>query len=285
MLSIIKDYFYGQKVALGTKHNKELVIAPLFKSELSMNVVVPPDLDTDKFGTFTLDHDRPGNQKETSLIKAKAAMELTGLDMGLASEGIFGSHPALPFSIANTEVVVFVDRKHDLEIFGGHVEAVNYAQSQSVESIDEVMLFAKRINFPKHGIVVREAEKKYKSMVKGITNEAELIKVTERLLRKYRKLWIETDFRAHVNKSRMNNIAKATEDLIANIKRLCPKCKTPGFHRVSPKPGLPCETCGRPTDLPLYDVYKCDKCNHEQDVKYPNQKHAAYAGYCDYCNP
>ena len=47
---------------------------------------------------------------------------------------------------------------------------------------------------------------------------------------------------------------------------------TPGFHRTSPKPGLPCEQCGRPTDIPLYDVYECDKCQFTQDVIFPNQK-------------
>ncbi len=281
----ISTLLNSRKAALGTKHKKEQVIAPLFMKELGIEVLVPTDLDTDKFGTFTLDKERPANQKETAIIKAKAAMELLNLDLGIASEGTFGPHPAAPFGITNTEIVVFIDNKLGLEIFGGHVEIVSYAQNTTANNLEEVLEFADNINFPKHGIVIRSSEKKYKNMVKGIVTKDNLIEIATNYLEKYKSIWLETDFRAHVNKSRMKNIEVATKDLIENIKRLCPSCNTPGFHRISPKPGLPCEQCGRLTDIPLYDVYECDKCKFTQDVIFPHQKKTAYAGYCDYCNP
>jgi len=284
-INSIELLFSGRCAALGTKHQKEQVITPLFLKELGIKVKVPRDLDTDKFGTFTLDRPRLDSQKQTAAIKARAAMAALELDIGIASEGTFGPHPQLPFGTANTEIVVFIDDKNGLEIYGGHVETVSYAQSTSASNLEEVLSFAERIDFPKHGIVMRSAEKKYKGMVKGIVSQEELESAAKTLFKKHRTIWLETDFRAHVNQSRMKHIALATQNLIDNIKRLCPECETPGLHRIAPKPGLPCENCRQPTDLPLFDVYECDRCDHHKYVKFPSQKETAYAGNCDYCNP
>lgn len=279
------NFFFNREAALGTMHQKEKVIAPLFKNQLGINIKVPDNMDTDRFGTFTLDKKRIGDQKETAITKATAAMESLGLDIGIASEGSFGPHPSHPFANVNTEVVVFIDRKLGLQVFGGSMELTNYAHNTIASSLEEVLDFARRIDFPKHGIAIRKAEKDYRDMVKGINTEKELIENAEHLLNKRGSIWLETDFRAHMNYSRMQNIKKATEDLIANLQRHCPDCSMPGFHRIAPKPGLPCETCGRPTDLPLYDVYFCGLCEFIQDIIYPNEKQTATAGYCDYCNP
>lgn len=285
MAKSAQQLFSSRRAALGTKHNKEQVIASLFAEELGIGVIVPQDFDTDKFGTFTLDKTRKGTQKQTAVIKARAAMDALGLDIGIASEGAFGPHPGLPFGIANTEIVVFIDDKNDLEIYGSYVEAAPYAQSCSASSMEEVVSFADRVDFPKHGIVMRAAEKKYKRMVKGIVSRQVLESTAKKLLAKHKTIWLETDFRAHVNETRMKNIALATQDLISTIKRLCPMCETPGFHRITPRPGLPCEQCARPTDVPLIDVYKCDRCAHQKEVEFPNKKKTAYARQCDFCNP
>ncbi len=277
--------FKARIAALGTMHQKEKVISPLFDKELGIKIQVPVGLDTDKFGTFTMDKKRTGSQKETAIVKATAAMELLGVDIGVASEGSFGPHPAAPFGIANIELVVYVDKKLNLEIFGGHIEIVNFAHNTVAHSIEEVLEFAQKIDFPKHGVVIRRSDEDYADMVKGITNKDQLIVTATIFLNKYKSIWLETDFRAHVNQSRMKNIKLATIDLIENIKRECPNCHSPGFHKISPKPGLPCEQCGRPTDIPLYDVYECSKCSFIKDILFPNQKETAYAGYCDYCNP
>ena len=285
MTNNIKQLFSDRNAALGTKHHKEQVIAPLFFKELGIKVKVPSGLDTDKFGTFTLDKPRLDSQKQTAVIKARAAMAALSLDIGIASEGTFGPHPQLLFGTANVEVVVFIDDKNGLEVYGGHIEVISYAQNNTASSLEEVLSFAERIDFPKHGVVLRPGEKKYKGMVKGIVCHKELELTAKTLLAKHRTIWLETDLRAHVNESRMKHIALATQDLIGNIKRLCPKCEKPGFHRIAPKPGLPCECCGRPTALPLFDVYGCDKCGHNKDVKFPNQNETAHAGRCHHCNP
>ncbi len=277
--------FDNRSAALGTKHKKETVIAPLFAKELNIKIKVPQNLDTDNFGTFTLDKKRPGNQKETVLLKARTAMKMLNLDIGIASEGVFGPHPAVPFGVVNTEIVVFIDNNLNLEIFGGHTEKVNYAQSITAFNLDEVLEFANRINFPKQAIVIKSSEKKYSDMVKGLVNKEELITTASIYLKKYKSIWLETDFRAHVNQSRMKNIELATKNLIENIKRQCPNCYSLGFHRIDPKLGLPCQQCGRPTSCILYDVYECNKCQYTADIIYPNKDQVADPRYCDYCNP
>jgi hypothetical protein len=282
---LLKQLFSGRSAALGTMHQKEQVIAPLFLKELGIKVHVPQDLNTDNFGTFTLDKSRLGNQKQTAVLKARAAMDELGLDIGIASEGTFGAHPHLPFGTANTEIIVFIDDKNGLEIYGGHVEAVSYAQTAVASNLEQTLSFAKTIDFPRHGIAMRPGEKKYKGMIKGIVDFEELELSAKTLLEKNQTIWLETDFRAHVNESRMKHIALAAQDLIQNIKRLCPKCGIPGFHQINSKPGLPCESCGLPTDLPLFDIYECDRCGHHKEIKFKKDNKTAYAGYCNYCNP
>ncbi len=57
------EYFRGRTAVLGTKHGKEQVIAPLLDEHLGVRVVVPDGFDTDRFGTFTRDVDRAGDER------------------------------------------------------------------------------------------------------------------------------------------------------------------------------------------------------------------------------
>jgi len=273
------------RAALGTKHHKEQVIAPLFLKELGITVEVPANFDSDAFGTFTLEIPRLGTQKETAVKKARAAMAALGLNVGIASEGAFGFHPLVPFGTASIEMVVFVDDANNLEICGFHVAAAPYAQSAEVSSLADALNFAEGIDFPAHGIVLRPSQKKYQRMVKGIVTRDALKAAANSLLTTHKTIWIETDLRAHMNASRMKNIELATRDLIENIKRQCPKCDMPGFRKTGSKPGLPCETCSRPTDLPVADIYDCDSCGYRREVALSGSKQTASAGSCDSCNP
>ena len=54
------EWFRGRRAALGTKHRKEAVIAPLVRDGLGVEAVVPPDFDSDRFGTFTREIPRVG---------------------------------------------------------------------------------------------------------------------------------------------------------------------------------------------------------------------------------
>ena len=54
------DYFKGRTAVVANKHKKEQVIAPLLEQHLGLAIMVPEQIDTDQFGTFTRDIPRQG---------------------------------------------------------------------------------------------------------------------------------------------------------------------------------------------------------------------------------
>jgi len=279
------NYFKGRKAVLATMHGKEKVIAPLLK-ELDIEVVVPLALNTDLFGTFTRDIKRAGNQLEAARAKAKVALAITGLDLAIASEGSFGSHPAIPWVQSNLELVLLVDKENDIEIRGHARSSETNANGIYVSSFAEAKKIVKEWGFPKHGLVVRNSENG-NTIYKGITTYEELENRIQQLLgiifRK--KVFIETDLRAHMNPTRMKNIGIATEDLLKNMKSFCPKCQCPGFVVIDAKKGLPCGGCGLATDMICSYIYGCQKCKYEEKRLRPDTMKATDPGQCNYCNP
>jgi len=65
-----RQLFSDRLAVLATMHQKERVIAPLLERELGIKVIVPPDFNTDIFGTFTREVKRPGTQDLVLLISA-----------------------------------------------------------------------------------------------------------------------------------------------------------------------------------------------------------------------
>jgi len=281
------DYFRGRTAVIANKHQKERVIAPLLEQHLGLKIIVPTSINTDQFGTFTLDVHRQGTMLDAARAKALEGMRLTGADIGIASEGSFGPHPEFPLAPANTEIVIFIDTQNDVEIVGGSISLNSNHRHQYVESVKEAIAFAKSIGFPEHALVVRADEHNTTHMEKGITTLAGLEETVRHLLQQpsLNKVFLETDMRAHLNPTRMDNIKLATEDLIQNALRMCPKCGTPGLSIIKKEPGLPCQQCGLRTDLPLANVFQCKKCAYIHKELYPEKKKAAEPVHCGYCNP
>ena len=252
-----------------------------------MQIVVPEDIDTDTFGTFTREIDRAGNQLEAARKKARAAMDLTGLDAGLASEGSFVSNPSLPFLVRNTEIIVYLDDRLGIEVVGHHTSPATNALSDRVTTVEEALAFARSVGFPAHGIIARFNERSVRGMTKGINDEERLRNVVAGMLRKplVRSVFLETDMRAHHNPTRMENIAAATKDLVANLKSACPSCGCPGFVIREVKRGLPCEYCKLPTQLVLAEIRSCQRCNFQQERQFPEGAEKAPQEWCGYCNP
>ena len=279
--------FQNRTGVLATMHQKEQVIAPLLAEHLGVQVIVPQGLNTDEFGTFTRDVQRSGSQLDAAKLKAEKAVTFTGADLALASEGSFGAHPALPFLPYNREIVVLIDRIHDLEIVGEAASTETNYSHQLVRSLEEALAFAQKIGFPSHGLVaMSEAQPTQAShLVKGITDEAHLTETVTWLLKKIGQVHLETDMRAMHNPTRMQVIAQATRDLIQQIHHCCPQCGAPGFTLVERQPGLPCALCGSPTELTLAVTHRCKKCNFSDVTYFVNGQEFADPGQCSYCNP
>lgn len=268
-------------------HQKEKVIAPILASELGVQCIVPKNFDTDKFGTFTREIKRTGDMYDAAKAKLNAAMEVSGCDLGVASEGSFGVHPSIPFIQSNLELMLLIDKKNNLEVRGHYRSSETNMDSKYVSTVTEAIEFAKKCGFPEHGIIVRRTENGKYFLYKDIQTIDDLEHRATKVLRLpfTSKVFLETDMRAHKNKTRMKNITLSTQDLIKNIKSECPKCKTPGFVITDIKKGLLCSSCGSPTDLPTLEVFSCSKCNHQKKVKIIKYGKYANPEQCEICNP
>lgn len=266
-------------------HGKEAAIAPLLQP-LGLTVVVPPQFNTDQFGTFTREIARAGDQLTAARRKAEAALDHLGESLGLASEGSFGPHPAFPSIAYNRELVLLIDRQQGLEIVGQFVSTqTNYAHRQ-VNSLEAALQFAQQVGFPEHGLVVMPAAIADPSLIyKGIVDPAELQSAVEQTLHRHGQAHLETDMRAMVNPTRMQAIARATEDLVRKLQQRCPHCGTPGFELRERRPGLPCSWCHAPTEQAIAAIYVCQKCHFTQEQRYPDGVETADPSHCQYCNP
>jgi hypothetical protein len=284
----MEDLLFADRAAvLATMHRKEQVMAPILEMELGLQIVLPENFDSDRFGTFTTDIKRPGDQRQTARIKAERAMDLTGHSLAFASEGSFGPHPLLPYLACNCEIAILVDRENDLEIVGQALStATNYSHKQ-VTTIAEARSFADKVGFPQHGLVAMADPDAISptEIFKGIDTEDRLIEVVNWMLAKFGRVHLETDMRAMYNPTRMQVIAQATQDLVKVARQCCPQCQHPGFTVVRRLQGLPCSWCGLPTELTLADIYQCQKCNFRQEVFFPDDRESADPGRCSYCNP
>ena len=275
----------GWRVALLTQHGKERVLAPLLGSALGCRVERIAGYDTDLLGTFTREIPRAGTQLEAARKKARIGMELSGLPLGLASEGSFGPDPMVGMFPWNVELVVFIDDERGLEVVGvaqgkanfSHLLAADWAAAEA---------FARQSGFPEHHLVVRPEGEEDARIRKGIVAWTALEAAFASALAQSasRRVFLETDMRAHANPTRMENIRLAAEDLARKLRSLCPACGTPGFWLVERVAGLPCEDCGEPTRETRAEVHGCLKCAH-RITRERTDRQSADPGRCEDCNP
>jgi hypothetical protein len=277
--------FEDRNLIIATKHKKEDVIAPIVEKELGIKCFVAKDLDTDTLGTFTGEVERKDDPLTAARKKCYMAMELTNSDLAIASEGSFGPHPSIYFAPADDEILIFIDKKNGLEIIARELSTETNFNGSAIKSKKDLLEFAANSNFPSHGLILRKSKNENRDIVKGITNEEQLIKVYYNLINNFGTAYIETDMRAMYNPTRMNIIERAAEKLIKKIKNHCPVCNMPGFGITDAKEGLPCVICNFPTRSTISYIYYCQKCSYQKEEKYPKGKQTEDPMYCDYCNP
>ncbi|MEB3214358.1 MAG: DUF6671 family protein, partial [Leptolyngbyaceae bacterium] len=213
----VKDtrWAYPSTAVLATMHQKEQAIAPIFERELGITITVVPNLNTDQFGTFTRDIPRAGTQTEAARRKAQVALEQTGAEMAIASEGAFFPHPAVPLVACDREIVLLLDSNTGIELIGEVMSTTTNYRQATVRTVEEALTFAQEVQFPSHRLVVgRDAENRApETLFKGIGTEAELIHAVESTFgaSPTRTAYLETDMRAMYNPTRMAVIAEATE--------------------------------------------------------------------------
>jgi hypothetical protein len=229
-----------------------------------------------------------GTPSEVARRKARLGMMAANLPLGLASEGSFGPHPALPFVSADFEVLVFVD---DAEGFSVTEEIVtpetNYAREEC-SNLQEVVAFANRAGFPSHGLIVRPVGNSDPGTIrKGIISDEELARTTAEAIAASPegRVSVETDMRAHMNPTRMRVLRRLGVKLVKRLRTHCPRCDCPGFGYAGSEPGLPCADCAEPTPMTLREIHTCPRCAERRYQRRADGQTAASPQYCSFCNP
>ena len=278
--------YAGRVGYLATKHGKQAQIAPsLATVGLTVRSV---EVDTDAFGTFSGDVPRRGSPLEVVERKARAAMAATGHEIGLASEGSFGPHPGATWLTVDEELVALVDDHLGLVLVEREVSLETAAGATRVSPGDDLSRFCQAVGFPAQALIVRPADGSHgPGTAKGITGEAALARAVADAARASAdsRALVETDLRAHLCPSRRPVIERAAARLAARLGRRCPRCSSPGWGRLRSVPGLPCQSCGRPTEGARAEVDGCARCDHsvERPVVAPGS--CAPAAECHWCNP
>lgn len=277
--------YAGLKASLLTQHGKESIICPQLFDSNGLEVIHVSDYDTDKLGSFTRDIPRYGSQLDAARKKARVGMELSGLKLGIASEGAFDNDPYTGMLPWNYELVLLIDDIRNIEIigfFGGQAQSA----SQLVSSWNELTALLSEAQFTTHQLVIRPDDEYHPECRKGIKDLESLKEAFEwaTSLSKKGNVFVENDLRAHTNPTRMANILKATQDLSRKMNSLCPECESPGFSVTERKKGLLCACCEAPTNLPVANIWSCIKCEYKKEELIPNQTKAD-PSKCHYCNP
>lgn len=275
--------YAGQRLALLTQHGKEAILAPVLDAALGCRVTRVSGFDTDTLGSFTRDIARAGSQIEAARRKARIGMEISGLPLGLASEGAFGADPFLGALPWNSELLLLIDDLRGIEVAGWAQQATRFAHTLTADWQD-ARRFAVEAGFPEHHLVVRPARQDDARIDKGIADWATLAAAFARAQAAADNglVFLEHDVRAHAHPTRREAIRLAAENLRDKLLSLCPACGTPGYWLVERIPGLPCAACEAPTREARAEVLGCPKCAHRAE-----RAIAGYAdpGRCDYCNP
>ena len=278
------NLFANRFLAIATMHDKEKVIAPLLEETIQVECQVPL-INTDELGTFSGEIERKHSPIETARLKCEIALQKTRYDLAVASEGSFGAHPTYPFVSADDEIILLVDKKNDLEIWGRTLSTETNFAGKAVKDFQEAQEFANKIGFPEHALIIRDQQESTIVLHKGINSFDMLEKLLSEQLSNETSVWLETDMRAMNNPSRMKIIKEATFNLIKKLQSHCPDCYFPGYWIKKAIPGLPCVQCSLPTRSTLSYEYGCINCDHTSKRTYPNNKKVEDPMYCDFCNP
>jgi hypothetical protein len=279
-------------VVLASRHGKERVLARPFREGLGLELVVAEQIDTDQFGTFTGERARPADAATTCRLKAEAALDATGACFGLASEGSFGPHPAIPFLPLAIEWMTFVDRRRDL-VISERLEGSPTNFNHTVIAVgDDPAAWLERIGFPAHGVIVSPQRSDPHPcapypIVRGLHSPEALAKAIRGAAAHSADglALLQSDMRAHCNPTRMASIRRLAFRLVRRIRTACPSCGSPGWGLVEREPGLPCSWCGLPTALLRAEIHGCAHCDQRAEVPRRDGLLRADPQHCGHCNP
>lgn len=280
-MSLTSHPYLGITAAMATKHEKDKLIAPLFKDH-GIEILLAP-IDTDQLGTFSGEIPRVGTPHEVVIQKARLGMASGNFQFGLASEGSIGSDPSIPFLNSDIEVMAWIDAKNNFELVESFRSFEIVAQQKIVGPNDLIDEFLISADFPAHSLIVRSKESDGE-IFKGINKRKDLDIALNKLLTEHKEVVIESDLRANHSPSRRKNIYALAERLVARLSNLCQICNTPGWGEVGKLFGLPCIECEEFSERAIKGfVCGCVRCDYRVEIV--EEKKFVSAAECSSCNP
>ena len=274
-----------KKIALPTLHGKGAQIIPAFK-ELHPFEIVEVAIDTDSFGTFSGERERVTSPLETAIAKASLAIDRTGWDGAIASEGSIGMDPNIPFVLSDREIMVFVDASKELIVHESYRSFDIVTARIEYRPGDDLDPFLTKADFPRHRLIVKTDRDGSLFAIKGIEDLDQLQNAIAQVLAEsdHDFVIIESDLRAHCSPSRQLNIAKTAQRLAERLARHCPSCNTFGWGRVDLLFGVECIECGHFDErIARREIDGCIRCSYREEGS--TLKEAIEASECERCNP
>lgn len=280
----MSNFYTGYSLGIFSMYGKESVISPLMYANLKVSSKVPENLGAELMNKIAFDKPKIGTTADRAREKANLAVNLTGCQLGIASEASFVANTDDPSVINHEEVMVLIDTKNNIEIRSSILTTETNYLKCDISSLDELAHFANKVGFPSHGIIMTAGTYPdvvtYDNMHSWDTLQRQFFN----LLSNYDVVNIEADMRARQNPTRMKIVKEACQKLIVKLNHVCYKCGTPGMELDEERAGLPCMLCENPTKGILSHIYKCQKCGWKEEQFYPNKRRLENPIYCDPCN-
>jgi hypothetical protein len=298
---VAPSIYEGKRVFIATKHQKERVVKIPFLTKLGATVVCYSGLDTDTLGTFSGRVVRTLSPKDAAVTKARAAADANPDGLGIGSEGSVGSDPLVPFAITNEELIAFVDKNIGLTCIARHTDYRPVYRSVEVRAAVDINNVLANFPLKPYAALVTAVPRasmwplgvlskrngEIIEVAKDIQSLPDLLGVVNRASHEtsYEQIHVTTDFRAHLNPRRMLTIGRAARRLTTKLECSCPRCSAPGFDVRKGLPGLPCESCGTPSQYAAAELWGCSVCGLEEERPRGDGLTVVESQYCGYCNP
>lgn len=268
-------------IAIATKHQKDVLLAPLFREMLGWEMQLV-DFDTDLLGTFTPELPRKLSPKEAAIAKAKVALDNSSAEYGLGSEGSIYPDPELPLVSLNTELIALVQRSTGAILVQHHHSREIVAFSKRLDASEDFPVLAHKARMPEHAVILRSEDGTF--IRKGITQIQQLASLSSGLSGKVSDLIVESDFRAMRSPSRATNIKSCALGLIERWISICPGCGMNGWGAIGFEFGAKCTQCRMPNqNIASAEILGCLSCELTQQGK-PLVIEISPA-QCEFCNP
>jgi hypothetical protein len=263
----------SKRVAILTRHHKAHLIAPAL-SQLGWQVSELDSFDTDALGSFSGERPRFMAPHECALRKAALAADLSGLDIGIGSEGSFSAGP-YGLGTFNLELLCCVNVAAGWAVTG-RFYGPSMAQQWQLNDAAALEQALTTVTPGQHLLLQQQAY-----LAKGLSVEQAHTLALGRLAQG--SVTLSYDLRAHMSPERQSHIQQAAADLVQRLQSRCTNCDTPGFWPDKVLPGLPCEACGTPTSITRQRQASCQRCGHTEWQAVAAQ--FANPQYCPECNP